>query len=586
MAGHAAEFTAALKAAAGREAHGLKTDEHRIICAGRSGHRRAMAGGAEIERVPGIGPCYCRPDLRGGPFSGCRSSMSLARAVAPFARYAGNQGARIRPVVLRPAHTRRMTVEAPERSLRLKRKSQPRLRRGCRRSRVPHGSRTMPGGTVKGDAVLEPLAAEQAYRSDRLAARSEGPEQRSLHAPFSLPDHDPPGSILVPHAGPLLKRTLIQQRFKAARRAQGAGMPGLQLLPLRRMAGSARLAPNEAAAGHAEQRRCRRQYEQYPHGPQYMRPASVPPRMVGMRWAPFVLAATAAAADLAGVERLAAAGRVREALAQLERSPDRSAQWHLLASKLYDALGDPKQAVAEAENGLRIEPRNEALHLQLGSIFLGHNTPAAAAEIFTEALRLLPDSVLLRLGRGIAYKELQQYEQAERDLKPVLERQPGSGVAFDALGTVYLQSFRLGDLKTAAEAFLRHAPADYRGPYFLAAALEGQDGNTAEIEKHLRESIRLNARFAAAHALLGKVLLRAGRTEEAVPALEAATRLRPDYTPAHMNLGTAYRKLGRNDDAKRAFDSVKALNQKEREGKPALRYGRGRAETLPRPAQN
>lgn len=64
-----------------------------------------------------------------------------------------------------------------------------------------------------------------------------------------------------------------------------------------------------------------------------------------------------------------------------------------------------KRHAQPTEAALALDPRSEAAHLQLWQIFLGHHTPRAAADIFTDALALHPDSFLLRLGRGLAYKD-------------------------------------------------------------------------------------------------------------------------------------------------------------------------------------
>src|SRR5258706_14988345 len=119
-------------------------------------------------------------------------------------------------------------------------------------------------------------------------------------------------------------------------------------------------------------------------------------------------------ADWSAVEKLLGGGRYRAALADLEQANERPAVWHVLASKAYDGLNDPVQAVREAEAALALEPGSEPAHVQLGGIFLSHNTPSAALDIFTEAQELFPHSLVLRLGKGLAFKELQRYDEAER----------------------------------------------------------------------------------------------------------------------------------------------------------------------------
>jgi Flp pilus assembly protein TadD len=288
-----------------------------------------------------------------------------------------------------------------------------------------------------------------------------------------------------------------------------------------------------------------------------------------------LLVALPAVGQSDAIQKDIAAGRYQEALKTLGSAPENSVRWHLLASKAYDGAGDPARAVSEAEAALALEPANEAANLQLGQIFLGRNTPAAALDIFSEGLAQRPDSILLRLGRALALKDLLRYDQAESELLKCLELKPGLPIAFETLATVYLQAKRFSDLERFARDYRSRYPGEYRAPYFIAAALEGSKSDSAEIEPLLAESLAVNPAFAASHALLGKVRLNNGNPNEAIAPLEKALQLRPDYSPAALHLAQAYQKSGRLEDADRAFAMVRRLKQKEQEPRPSLLYHRG-----------
>ena len=278
--------------------------------------------------------------------------------------------------------------------------------------------------------------------------------------------------------------------------------------------------------------------------------------------------------DWTNIQSAVSAGEWHRARSLLERLPSKTAHWHILASKVFDGLKDPARAVAEAEAALALEPRNEAAHLQLGQVFLSHNTPEAAIEIFSEALVLFPESLMLRLGRGLARKDLQRYDEAEQDLRACLKTSSSLALAFDALATLLIQGRRYDEAKQLAAEFRIANRSDFRGPYFLAAALEGEKQVGADIEGLLQESLRLNGSFAAAWALLGKVLLRSEKTLDAVAPLERAVTLRPDLAAARLQLAEAYRKLGRAGDAQREFQAVRELKEKERQPATKLQYRR------------
>jgi tetratricopeptide (TPR) repeat protein len=284
---------------------------------------------------------------------------------------------------------------------------------------------------------------------------------------------------------------------------------------------------------------------------------------------------------LSEVERLIAADRYAPALEALRQRPASTARWHLLASKAYAGTGDPARAVAEAEAALALDPRSQAAHLQLGQIFLSNHTPLAAHDIFAEALTLFPDSFLLRLGDGLALKELMRYDEAARQLRQCLAAQPASGIVFDALATVLLHSSDFEGLLRLTEEHTTRNPADYRGYYYAAAGRDGlrlPDPATLQL---LEQSLARNPDFAATYALKGKVLLRQASVPEAVAALERAVALRPDHVPSHMALANAYRKLGDEAGAIREFSKVRELNEAQRTPPPSLIYHRGQAAGRP-----
>src|SRR4029077_20013497 len=126
-------------------------------------------------------------------------------------------------------------------------------------------------------------------------------------------------------------------------------------------------------------------------------------------------------------------------------------------------------------------------------------------------------------------------------------------LAFDALATVYLQGKRFSDLISAAQRFRQLNAADYRSWYFEAAALSPVFPHDSKAESLVREAVRRNPDFAAAHALLGKILLQSGQPKAALVPLNEAARLRPDYSPAYLYLSKAYRELGRTDDMERTL---------------------------------
>jgi tetratricopeptide (TPR) repeat protein len=290
-----------------------------------------------------------------------------------------------------------------------------------------------------------------------------------------------------------------------------------------------------------------------------------------------VLMLAAAVNDLTAIERQVAAQQYGPALAALGQVAvaSRGPAWYLLAARACDGLNDAPKAIEYAQAAIRLDARNEPAYLQLAQIFLSRNTPDAAFEILSDAKELFPQSVLIRLGLGLALKDLRRYEEAAVVLQECLAAKPDLSVAFDALGSAWLELGRYAALADFAAGYVARNPDDYRGYYYLAAAKEKLSEPVAEIQALLARCLDLNPRFAAAYALRGKFLLAGGDLTAAVAALEQAILLRPEYTPAHLSLASAYRQSGRAEDARREAAELARLNELESHPPPRLLYHRG-----------
>lgn len=295
-----------------------------------------------------------------------------------------------------------------------------------------------------------------------------------------------------------------------------------------------------------------------------------------------VSAVLAAYAAPDSIESQINTGDYSGALAALNSVPDENhdTRWHLLASKAQDGLNNPARAVAEAQQAIDLDPASEAARLQLAQIFLSRNTPEAAYEILSEAMTLFPNSALIRLGAGLALNQMRRYADAIPVLKECLKMRPDLGPAFDALASAYLNSAAYEMLLKESAEYAHARPEDFRGFYYEAAARVELALERAPAEALLRRSIQLNPNFAAAHALLGRILVDRNQAEAAVPELRQAIHLRPGYTPAHLYLARAWRNLGKTDLAREESETVARLNQEESRPVPHLLYHRGN-----RPAQ-
>jgi tetratricopeptide (TPR) repeat protein len=81
---------------------------------------------------------------------------------------------------------------------------------------------------------------------------------------------------------------------------------------------------------------------------------------------------------------------------------------------------------------------------------------------------------------------------------------------------------------------------EYADAYVNLGNILAQEGNLAEAAKACREAVRLRPEDAAAHMMLGKVLMAGGgQYEEAIEHLDLAARLNPRYAEAREDLDLA-----------------------------------------------
>lgn len=144
---------------------------------------------------------------------------------------------------------------------------------------------------------------------------------------------------------------------------------------------------------------------------------------------------------------------------------------------------------------------------------------------------------------AVAHAALTDQEAREREANAraqagffvALRREPGLVLAHFGLGLVSYDAIlnQWGPTKTAceqliacAERCVELAPQMAEGHYLAARHCQAR-GQPGRAEQPLREAIGHNPSFAAAHALLGQVLLLTGRTDEGLTRVQHACRLGP-----------------------------------------------------------
>ncbi len=188
----------------------------------------------------------------------------------------------------------------------------------------------------------------------------------------------------------------------------------------------------------------------------------------------------------------------------LVREAPFSYQVHELNAEALETQGRWKEAAAEYQKILDIDPTLRGIHARLGRVLLSTPQPS-------------PEDVA----------------QAKKNFADELEIDPNNATAEYVLGELAKGD---GDFSTAVTHYVR--------------------------------ATKIDAGFAQAYLGLGSALVERQQFAEAIPPLETYEKMAPDSPTGHYQLALAYNGVGRKDDANREAalqrDTAKSLEQLKR----------------------
>ena len=155
---------------------------------------------------------------------------------------------------------------------------------------------------------------------------------------------------------------------------------------------------------------------------------------------------------------------------------------------------------------------------------------------------------------GIAYRNAKMHTEAIAEFRKAIDLDPDFAVAYMGLGEVYLETGRLNDAETAANAALRIDANSQPARQLLDNIKQvrstqspqptGTSSNVVDVKKHYER---------------GEAFLNNGQYNEAAAAFKRAIKADPNFADAHYSLGVAYLEMGALDDAKTAAEEASRL---------------------------
>jgi tetratricopeptide (TPR) repeat protein len=167
--------------------------------------------------------------------------------------------------------------------------------------------------------------------------------------------------------------------------------------------------------------------------------------------------------------------------------------------------------------------------------------------------RTAPESIAAHKLSAEAYETQEKWDEAEREYRWILDKQPRSPGIHYLLGRLLL--VRPGaDAKSAERAkeeFQKELQIDPNnaGAHYVLGEIAAKDEKWDEAITEFTAATKLDSTFADAYIGLGFTLVSVKRYSEAIEPLRAAERLVPQNPAVHYSLAQALERVGKREEA-------------------------------------
>ncbi|MDZ8056356.1 MAG: tetratricopeptide repeat protein [Aulosira sp. ZfuVER01] len=259
--------------------------------------------------------------------------------------------------------------------------------------------------------------------------------------------------------------------------------------------------------------------------------------------------------NLTPEERTQAILVIQELIAEDHQTPARQCDLLINLGKLQSAGQNYKEAIANYDKALEIEPDYHEARLNQGIALgnLGRNEEALAS--FDKALEFKPDYQVAWLNRGNALDDLGRYEEAIASFDKALEFKPDYQLAWYNRGIALRNLGRYEEALANYDQALEFKPDDQDAWLNRGIALRNL-GRYEEALANYDQALEFKPDDHLVWLNQGNALDDLGRYEEALTSFDKALEFKPDYQDAWNNQGIALRNLGRYEEALASYNKA------------------------------
>jgi tetratricopeptide (TPR) repeat protein len=244
---------------------------------------------------------------------------------------------------------------------------------------------------------------------------------------------------------------------------------------------------------------------------------------------------------------------------------------NLLASA-YTQVNRPDDALRTLEDAILISPTDETNYLDLAILCLEHNYENRSVVAASAGISRIPNATTLYLIRGVAYAQLADYENAEKDFTAAAQIDPNQSHSTIAMSMLYSNRNQVDKEKALLVQQLKTTPNDAVANYLMADILfrEGAEPGQPQFEEarvDLARSLTAQPDSPEAQTLMGTLCQLEDKLPEALDHFNLALKVEPDNRSALNHELMLLRKLHRNGEATAVGEHLKLLlsNQVQRE---------------------
>lgn len=239
-----------------------------------------------------------------------------------------------------------------------------------------------------------------------------------------------------------------------------------------------------------------------------------------------------------------------------------------LLAEAYVEADRPDDAFRILNDAIRVAPEREANYLDLAILCLEHNKEDMAVQTATAGIAKVRNPASLRLMRGVAYAQLGQYQDAEKDFTEASRIEPHQTHGTIAMSLLYSDRNEVDKEKQLLLHQLRLTPRDAVTNYLLADLLIRQGASPGQpaydqAKAYLATSLNSKPDSVEAQILMSKVLEDEGDVEDSLTHLQEALKVEPANRTALYRSFILLQKMHRKSDAGATLARLKTTLERD-----------------------